>query len=81
MGVFWGVEVTEALLGQVSVLVVVEGLSRQLREEVGTIPRAASALAQRAAGGCQRLCAAGAAHATKDGRQEGCSLGSVTIIC
>lgn len=62
-GVWRGEEVAEALLGQMPVLVVVEGLSRQLAEEVGMVPGAAGAAAstQGTMGGCQRLCAAAAA--------------------
>ena len=65
-GVRRGEEVAEALLGQVSVLVVVEGLSWQLAEEVGTVPGAAGAAAsaQRTMGGRQRLRAAAAAYTT-----------------
>lgn len=49
-----------------SVFVVVEGLSRQLAEEVGTVPEAAGVAAstQGTMGGCQRLCAAAAVYTT-----------------
>lgn len=65
-GVRWGEKVAEALLGQVSILVVVEGLPWQLAEEVGTVPGAAGAAAsaQGTMGGRQRLCAAAAAYTT-----------------
>lgn len=65
-GVGWGEEVTEALLGQVSILIVVEGLSWQLAEEVGTVhgTNSYTASAQGPLGGCQRLCAAAAAYTT-----------------
>lgn len=39
-----GEEVAEALLGEVAVLVVVEGLTRQLAEEVAAVQRAAGAV-------------------------------------
>lgn len=63
-GVGWGEEVTEALLGQVPVLVVVEGLSWELAEEVGAVPGAAcpAASIQGTMGRRQRLCAAAAAY-------------------
>lgn len=71
-GIGWGKEVAEALLGQVPVFVVVEGLSWELAEEVGTVPEAAGAtvLIQRPVGGCQRLCAAAAANTAGDGTNK-----------
>lgn len=71
-GVRWGVEVTEALLGQVSVLVVVEGLTWQLAEEVGPEPGAAcgTALIWGTVGGCQRLCAAATVYTTEERRKK-----------
>lgn len=71
-GVRWGVEVTEALLGQVSVLVVVEGLTWQLAEEVGPEPGAACgmALIWGTVGGCQRLRAAATVYTTEERRKE-----------
>lgn len=65
-GIWRGEEVAEALLWQVPVLVVVEGLSRQLAEEVGMVPGAAGATAstQGTMRGCQRLSAAAAAYTT-----------------
>lgn len=69
-GFWWGEEIAEALLGQVSVLIVVEGLSWQLAEKVGTVSGAASATAptQRTMRGCERLCAAAAAYTTRESK-------------
>lgn len=64
-------EVAEAVLGQVPVFVVVEGLSRELAEEVGAVPEAAGATVpvRGTAGGRQGLRAAAAVHAAV-GRME-----------
>lgn len=68
-GVGRGKEVAKAVLGQVAVLVVVEGLSRELAEEVGAVQEAAGAAVslQGTVGGCQGLGAAAAAEAAEDG--------------
>lgn len=68
-GVGRGKEVAEAVLGQVAVLVVVEGLSRELAEEVGAVQEAAGAVVslQGTVGGCQGLGATAAAKAAEHG--------------
>lgn len=68
-GVGRGEEVAEAVFGQVAVLVVVEGLSRELAEEVGAVQEATGAAVslQGTVGGCQGLGAAAAAEAAADG--------------
>lgn len=55
-----------------SVLVVVEGLSGELAEEVGAVPGGAAAAAptQGAVGGCERLRAAAAAYTTGEQTDE-----------
>lgn len=85
-GISWCEEVTEAVLGEVPVFVVVEGLSWKLAEEVGTVPEAAGAdvLIQRSTGSRQRLCAAAAANAArnrtnKDSLQQYCSSKSLMV--
>lgn len=61
-------EVTEAILWQVPVFIIVEGLSWKLAEEVGTVPEATGAMSsiQGTVRGRQGLRAAAAAHAAVD---------------
>lgn len=79
-GQAWGVgrgeEVTEALLGQLPVLVIIEGLSWKLAEEVRTVPETAGAAVsiQGAKGGCQGLCAAAAANTAVGKREKICQV-------
>lgn len=71
-GVGGGEEVAEALLGQVAVLVVVEGLTRQLAEEVAAVQGDAGAvvLLQGAARRREGLRAAAAAETAEGGTRS-----------
>lgn len=53
------------------VFIIVEGLSRKLAEEAGTVPEGAMVPVQGAVGGHQGLRAAAAAHAAVDRMQRG----------
>lgn len=68
LGIRRGEEIAEAILWQVPVFIIVEGLSWKLAEEAGTVPEATGAMVsiQRTVRGRQGLRAAAAAHSAAD---------------